>query len=84
MRFILGIEDVEVFGELKMFLLKLLERKCKSKLVWIELIKIWWSDWNLIKGFILNLVKGGYVVVIVGYIVFFLKSFCRNWKVFYS
>ncbi len=40
-RFILGIEDVEVFGELKMLLPKPLERKCKSKLIWTELIKIW-------------------------------------------
>jgi hypothetical protein len=30
-RFISGIEDEEVFGELKMFLPKPLERKCKSK-----------------------------------------------------
>ncbi len=32
-RFILGIEDVEVFGELKMLLPKPLKRKCKSKLI---------------------------------------------------
>jgi hypothetical protein len=31
-RFILGIEDVQVFGELKMLLPKLSENKCKSKL----------------------------------------------------
>jgi len=45
--FILGIEDVEVFGELKMLLPKPLERKCKSKLIWIELTKIWQNDHNL-------------------------------------
>jgi hypothetical protein len=60
-RFILGIQDVEVFGELKMFLPKPL-RKCKSKLIWIELTKIWQSDHNLVKGFFLNLVKGGYAI----------------------
>jgi hypothetical protein len=30
---ILGIEDVQVIGELKMILPKLSERKCKSKLI---------------------------------------------------
>jgi len=39
-RFILGIGDVEMFGELKMFLPKPLERKCKSKLIWTKLAKI--------------------------------------------
>jgi hypothetical protein len=32
MRFILGIEDVQMFGELKMLLPKLSKKKCKSKL----------------------------------------------------
>ncbi len=40
-RFILGIENVQVIGELKMILPKLLKRKCKSKLICIELTKIW-------------------------------------------
>jgi hypothetical protein len=47
-RFILGVEDVEVFCEPKMLLPKPLERKCKSKLVWTELTKIWQSDQSLI------------------------------------
>nr|YP_009122530.1 ribosomal protein S1 [Niphotrichum ericoides]AJJ48465.1 ribosomal protein S1 [Niphotrichum ericoides] len=83
-RFILGIEDVEVFGESKMLLPKPLERKCKSKLVWTELTKIWRSDRNLIKGFILNSVKGGYAVAIAGHIAFLPKSLRRNRKVFHS
>lgn len=83
-RFILGIEDVEVFGEPKMLLPKPLERKCKSKLVWTELTKIWRSDRNLIKGFILNSVKGGYAVAIAGHIAFLPKSLRRNRKVFHS
>ncbi len=49
-RSILGIEDVQVIGELKMILPKPLEKKCKSKLIWIELTKIWQSDHNLVKG----------------------------------
>jgi hypothetical protein len=49
-RSILGIEDVQVIGELKMILPKMLERKCKSKLIWIELTKIWQSDHNVVKG----------------------------------
>jgi len=83
-RFILGIEDVEVFGEPKMLLPKPLERKCKNKLVWTELTKIWRSDRNLIKGFILNSVKGGYAVAIAGHIAFLPKSLRRNRKVFHS
>nr|YP_009533038.1 ribosomal protein S1 [Polytrichum commune]AYG93131.1 ribosomal protein S1 [Polytrichum commune] len=83
-RFILGVEDVEVFGEPKMLLPKPLERKCKSKLVWTELTKIWRSDRNLIKGFILNSVKGGYAVAIAGHIAFLPKSLRRNRKVFHS
>nr|YP_009047454.1 ribosomal protein S1 [Buxbaumia aphylla]AGN74245.1 ribosomal protein S1 [Buxbaumia aphylla]AHI16043.1 ribosomal protein S1 [Buxbaumia aphylla] len=83
-RFILGLEDVEVFGEPKMLLPKALERKCKSKLVWTELTKIWRSDRNLIKGFILNSVKGGYAVAIAGHIAFLPKSLRRNRKVFHS
>nr|YP_010261578.1 ribosomal protein S1 [Planicladium nitidulum]UIB40660.1 ribosomal protein S1 [Planicladium nitidulum] len=83
-RFILGIEDVEVFGEPKMLLSKPLERKCKSKLVWTELTRIWRSDRNLIKGFILNSVKGGYAVAIAGHIAFLPKSLRRNRKVFHS
>jgi len=83
-RFILGIEDVEVFGEPKMLLPKPLERKCRSKLVWTELTKIWRSDRNLIKGFILNSVKGGYAVAIAGHIAFLPKSLRRNRKVFHS
>jgi hypothetical protein len=82
--FILGIEDVEVFGEPKMLLPKPLERKWKSKLVWTELTKIWRSDRNLIKGFILNSVKGGYAVAIAGHIAFLPKSLRRNRKVFHS
>jgi hypothetical protein len=83
-RFILGIEDVEVFGELKMLLLKPLERKCKSKLIWIERTKIWQSDHSLVEGFPLNLVKGGYAIAIVGHITFLPKSFCRSRKVFHN
>nr|YP_009047295.1 ribosomal protein S1 [Ptychomnion cygnisetum]AGN74047.1 ribosomal protein S1 [Ptychomnion cygnisetum]AHI16049.1 ribosomal protein S1 [Ptychomnion cygnisetum] len=83
-RFILGIEDVEVFGEPKMLLSKPLERRCKSKLVWTELTRIWRSDRNLIKGFILNSVKGGYAVAIAGHIAFLPKSLRRNRKVFHS
>nr|YP_009170583.1 ribosomal protein S1 [Chionoloma tenuirostre]ALF06897.1 ribosomal protein S1 [Chionoloma tenuirostre] len=83
-RFILGIENVEVFGEPKMLLPKPLERKCKSKLVWTELTKIWRSDRNFIKGFILNSVKGGYAVAIAGHIAFLPKSLRRNRKVFHS
>nr|YP_010963500.1 ribosomal protein S1 [Rhodobryum laxelimbatum]UXX50344.1 ribosomal protein S1 [Rhodobryum laxelimbatum] len=82
--FILGIEDVEVFGEPKMLLPEPLERKWKSKLVWTELTKIWRSDRNLIKGFILNSVKGGYAVAIAGHIAFLPKSLRRNRKVFHS
>jgi hypothetical protein len=40
-RFTLGIEDVEVFGELKMLLPKPLENKCISKVIWTKLTKIW-------------------------------------------
>nr|AHI16041.1 ribosomal protein S1 [Blasia pusilla]QIA59564.1 ribosomal protein S1 [Blasia pusilla] len=83
-RFNFGIEDVEVFGEPKMLLPKPLEIKCKRKLVWIELTKIWRSDQNLVKGFILNSVKGGYAVAIAGYIAFLPKSLLRSRKVFYS
>ncbi|CAK9189882.1 unnamed protein product, partial (mitochondrion) [Sphagnum tenellum] len=83
-RFILGIEDVEVFGELKMLLPKPLERKCKSKLIWTELTKIWQSDHNLVKGFLLNSVKGGYAIAIAGHIAFPPKSLRRSRKVFHS
>nr|YP_009047573.1 ribosomal protein S1 [Sphagnum palustre]AGN74364.1 ribosomal protein S1 [Sphagnum palustre]AHI16052.1 ribosomal protein S1 [Sphagnum palustre] len=83
-RFILGIEDVEVFGELKMLLPKPLERKCKSKLIWTELTKIWQSDHNLVKGFLLNSVKGGYAIAIAGHIAFLPKSLRRSRKVFHS
>jgi ribosomal protein S1 len=78
MRFILEIKDVEVFGKPKMLLPKPQERKCRSKLVWTELTKIWRSDRNLIKGFILNSVKGGYAVAIAGHIAFLPKNICRN------
>jgi hypothetical protein len=40
-RFTLGIEDVEVFGELKRLLPKPLEKKCISKIIWTKLTKIW-------------------------------------------
>nr|QIA60232.1 ribosomal protein S1 [Treubia lacunosa] len=83
-RFHFGIEDVEVFGEPKMLLPKPLEIKCKRKLVWIELTKIWRSDKNFVKGFILNSVKGGYAVAIAGYIAFLPKSLLRSRTVFYS
>jgi ribosomal protein L14E/L6E/L27E len=83
-KFILGIEDVEVFGELKMLLPKPLERKCKSKLIWTELTKIWRSDHNLVKGFLLNSVKGGYAIAIAGHIAFLPKSLRRSRKVFHS
>uniref|UniRef100_UPI0030FE75CE ribosomal protein S1 n=1 Tax=Cyathodium cavernarum TaxID=351593 RepID=UPI0030FE75CE len=83
-RFNFGIEDVEVFGEPKMLLPKPLEIKCKRKLVWIELTKIWRSEQNLVKGFILNSVKGGYAVAIAGYIAFLPKSLLKSRKVFYS
>ncbi len=83
-RFIMGTEDVEVFGELKMFLPKQLERKCKSKLIWTKLTKIWQNDHNLIKGFLLNLVKGGYAITIVGHIAFLPKSLRRNINFFHS
>nr|AHI16051.1 ribosomal protein S1 [Sphagnum girgensohnii]AND49933.1 ribosomal protein S1 [Sphagnum rubiginosum]AND50586.1 ribosomal protein S1 [Sphagnum subnitens] len=83
-KFILGIEDVEVFGELKMLLPKPLERKCKSKLIWTELTKIWQSDHNLVKGFLLNSVKGGYAIAIAGHIAFLPKSLRRSRKVFHS
>nr|AND51111.1 ribosomal protein S1 [Sphagnum papillosum] len=83
-RFILGIEDVEVFGELKMLLPKPLERKCKSKLIWTELTKIWQSDHNLVKGFLLNSVKGGYAIAIAGHIAFLPKSLRKSRKVFHS
>nr|WIA66427.1 ribosomal protein S1 [Apopellia endiviifolia]WIA66468.1 ribosomal protein S1 [Apopellia endiviifolia]WIA66509.1 ribosomal protein S1 [Apopellia endiviifolia]WIA66550.1 ribosomal protein S1 [Apopellia endiviifolia] len=83
-RFNFGIEDVEVFGEPKMLLPKPLEIKCKRKLVRIELTKIWRSDQNLVKGFILNSVKGGYAVAIAGYIASLPKSLLRSRKVFYS
>nr|QIA60065.1 ribosomal protein S1 [Radula japonica] len=83
-RFNFGIEDVEVFGEPKILLPKPLEIRCKGKLVWIELTKIWRSDQNLVKGFILNSVKGGYAVAIAGYIAFLPKSLLRSRKVFYS
>jgi hypothetical protein len=83
-RFILGIEDVEVLGELKMLLPKPLERKCKSKLIWTELTKIWQNDHNLVKGFLLNLVKGGYAIAIAGHIAFLPKSLRRSRKIFHS
>jgi len=75
---------VEVFGELKMFLPKLLERKCKSKLIWTKLTKIWQSDHNLVKGFFLNLVKGGYAIAIASHIAFLPKNLCRSIKVFHN
>jgi len=75
---------VEVFGELKMPLLKSLERKCKSTLIWIELTKIQQSDHNLVKGFLLNLVKGGYAIAIAGHITFLPKNLCRSRKVFHN
>ncbi len=37
---ILGIENVQMIGELKILLPKPLKRKCKTKLFWIELTKI--------------------------------------------
>jgi ribosomal protein S1 len=80
----LGIEDVEVFGELKMLLPKPLKRKCKSKLIWTELTKIWQSHHNLVKGFLLNSVKGGYAIVVAGHIAFLPKSLRRSRKVFHS
>ncbi len=83
-RFILGIEDDEVFGELKMLLPKLLEGKCKSKLIWTKLTKIWQNDHNLVKGFLLNLAKGGYAIAIAGHIAFLPKSLRRCRKVFHS
>nr|QIA60854.1 ribosomal protein S1 [Makinoa crispata] len=83
-RFNFGIEDVEVFGEPKMLLPKPLEIKCKRKLVRIELTKIWRSDQNLVKGFILNSVKGGYAIAIAGYIASLPKSLLRSRKVFHS
>jgi hypothetical protein len=48
-RYILGIENVQVIGKPKMNLPKPLKRKCKSKLIWIELTKIWQSDHILVK-----------------------------------
>jgi ribosomal protein S1 len=83
-RFILEIEDVEVFGELKMLLPKPLERKCKSKLIWTEQTKILQRDHNLVKGFLLNSIKGGYAIVIADHIAFLPKSLCRSKKVFHS
>jgi len=75
-------ENVEVFGELKMFLPKLLERKCKSKLIWTKLTKIWQSDHNLVKGFFLNLVKGGYAIAIASHIASFQRIFAKVEKSF--
>jgi len=83
-RFILGIEQVEMFGELKMLLPKLLERKCKSKLIWTELTKIWQNDHNLVKGFLLNSVKRGYAIAIAGHITFFPKGLRKSGKIFHS
>jgi len=83
-RFILGIEDVEMFGELKMLLPKPVERKCKSKLIWTKLTKIWQNDHNLVKGFFFNLVKGGYAIAIVGHIAFLPKSLRKSRKIFHS
>jgi ribosomal protein S1 len=83
-RFILGIEDVEVFGELKMFLLKLLKRKCKSKLIWTKLTKIWQSDHNLVKGYFLNSVKGGYAIAIASKIAFLPNNLHKSRKVFHT
>ncbi len=62
--FILGIEDVEVFDKLKMLFLKPLERKCKNKQIWTELTKIWQSDHNLVKGFLLNSAERDYAIAI--------------------
>jgi ribosomal protein S1 len=79
-KFILGIKDVEMFGELKMLLPKSLERKCKSKLIWTELTKIWQNDHNLVEGFLLNLVKGGYAIAIACHITFLPKNLCKSRK----
>jgi ribosomal protein S1 len=83
-RFILGIEDVEVFSELKMLLPKLLERKCKSKLIWTKLTKIWQSDHNLMKGFFYNSVKGGYAIAITSKIAFLPNNLHKSRKVFHT
>jgi hypothetical protein len=43
-RFTLGIEDMEMFGELKMLLPKPLEKKYISKVICTKLTKIW-ANW---------------------------------------
>jgi hypothetical protein len=53
-----------VFDKLKMLFLKPLERKCKNKQIWTELTKIWQSDHNLVKGFLLNSAERDYAIAI--------------------
>jgi len=77
-RFILRIEDVKVFGELKMLLPKPLEKKCKNKQIWTEITKIWQSDHNLVKGFLLNSVERGYAIATISHIAFLPKSLGKN------
>jgi hypothetical protein len=74
----LGIEDVKVFGKLKMLFLKPLERKCKNKQIWTELTKIWQSDHNLVKSFLLISIERIYALAIAGHIAFLPKSLRRN------
>ncbi len=69
---------MKVFGELKMLLSKPLEKNGKNKQIWTELTKIWQSDHNLVKGFLLNSVERGYAIAIGGHIAFLPKSLRRN------
>ncbi|KAH7295937.1 hypothetical protein KP509_26G000400 [Ceratopteris richardii] len=51
----------------------LLSNPLNKKIVWSELTKIW-RDRDKVKGLIFNLIKGGYAVVIAGFVAPLLRS----------
>lgn len=57
----------------------ILPKPLNKEIVWIELTKIW-RDRDKVKGLILNLMKGGYAVVIAGFVASLLRSPFRKRK----
>jgi ribosomal protein S1 len=68
------VENAEWFGEPKVVLPRLLQKRRTRKSIWLELTKIWQSTRNRVKGLILNRVNGGYAVAVGGYIAFLPRS----------
>ena len=86
---LVGIDNLEQFGEPKLILPKSINKVSRRKLVWSELINKWRGFNNRVKGFILNPVNGGYAVAIAGYIAFLPRSlrigrtvFTNQWRLF--